>query len=689
MKQSRPLGLAAWLGIGSGVIVLLAVLAVAASSVGLLERLARQQAMTRVELAGASARDYLRRINEEVLGDARELASRPTLIRLLLQGDLRALEPFLARYAQSKGLYGCLLVNDAGVVVAAGGELPWAELEPAVTEQGERFALASRHAGLILSGASAPVPRLAPYRVIALRAVDDRLVADLQEQVDATVTVINYATYTAPPDNPFTELHSQTITSGKVTTRRLSDSDSYVAVVPWSASTGELIGLVDVQIGAAEFDAAARALGMRLAVISLLVLALAALGGMLYGRWLARPLEALRNAADRIGRGDFSVAVPTSGISEIGSLALTMDEMRSNLVDLTAVLRRREAEARAVLGGVVEGVYAVDADRIIRYANDQVVRMLGRPQEEIVGRFCGDVLNPEKTDGARPCERDCPILAARTAGQGRAAERLCLPGGGSRSVVVVSAAPTEGQQVQVLRDETELESVRRARDSVLANISHEFRTPLAAQLASIELLQDGLERLPVAEQRELFQNLERGVLRLMRLIDNLLESVRIEAGQLAIRAQTLALAEVAEEAAALVRPLLAQRHQALDIAWPPGLPDLIGDGQRLVQVFVNLLANASKYAPEGTTIRIGGELRGRRIAAWVEDEGPGLTDSDPDTVFQRFRRAGDVEPDAPGLGLGLWIVRSIVERHGGEAGMERTTAGRTRFFFILPVGDQA
>jgi signal transduction histidine kinase len=334
-------------------------------------------------------------------------------------------------------------------------------------------------------------------------------------------------------------------------------------------------------------------------------------------------------------------------------------------------------------------VYAVDSERIVRYANDQVARLLGRAPEEIVGRFCGDVLSPEPKDGVRPCEFECPILAARMAPEGRATERLCLADGSVRSVVIVSAAPTDGQQVQVMRDETELESVRRARDGVLANISHEFRTPLAAQLASIELLQDGVGQMAPAEQRELLQHLQRGVLRLMRLIDNLLESVRIESGQLSIRTQTLRIPEVAEESATLMRPLLAQRHQTLVAEWPEGLPPVSGDGQRLSQVFVNLLANANKYAPEGTTIRMGGELRGERVIAWVEDEGPGLTEGDRSTVFQRFRRSGDVEPDAPGLGLGLWIVRSIAERHGGEAGMERTAQGRTRFFVVLPAGGVA
>ena len=138
-----------------------------------------------------------------------------------------------------------------------------------------------------------------------------------------------------------------------------------------------------------------------------------------------RPLKALRRAADRIGRGDFSVAVPLAGINEIESLALTMDEMRSNLVDLTAVLRRREAEARAVLSGVVEGVYAVDSERVIRYANAQVARMLGRQPEEIVGRFCGDVLNPER-EGRRAALRrrlPDPRRAQRARGPGRGASR--------------------------------------------------------------------------------------------------------------------------------------------------------------------------------------------------------------------------------------------------------------------------
>jgi signal transduction histidine kinase len=191
-------------------------------------------------------------------------------------------------------------------------------------------------------------------------------------------------------------------------------------------------------------------------------------------------------------------------------------------------------------------------------------------------------------------------------------------------------------------------------------------------------------------QIELLANVERGVIRLMRLIDNLLESVRIESGQLAIRRQPLDLGHVVHEATEMLRPLLAQRGLRLEVELP-ALGDascVIGDAQRLVQVLVNLLSNAIKYAPDGTPIRIGGRASPTECTLWIEDEGPGVPAGDPAALFERFQRAGQAEPDVPGLGLGLWIARSIVERHGGRIGVERTPAQRTRFAFSLPLEAQ-
>jgi signal transduction histidine kinase len=350
-------------------------------------------------------------------------------------------------------------------------------------------------------------------------------------------------------------------------------------------------------------------------------------------------------------------------------------------------LRHREAEAQAVLQGVVEGVYAVDTDRRIRYLNPQAAKMLGAPAEELIGKFCGDVLKPRDVEGRRPCDFRCPIYTARDDGKSQATEHL-QAGGVPRTVVITSAAPVGGLQMQVLRDETELEAVRRARDSVLANISHEFRTPLSAQLASLELMLDGLESIPRERLGELLESLQRGTLRLTRLIDNLLESVRIESGQLGIRRQPVALAQVVEDAQDLMIGLLTQRRQDLRIALPDDLPVITGDAPRLTQVVTNLLANASKFGPEDSEITIGAAKRDGGVELWVEDAGPGAPELEGTSIFERFYRAADQEPDPKGLGLGLWIVKSIVERHGGEVRAARTPEAHTRFSVTLPIGEK-
>ena len=118
---------------------------------------------------------------------------------------------------------------------------------------------------------------------------------------------------------------------------------------------------------------------------------------------------------------------------------------------------------------------------------------------------------------------------------------------------------------------------------------------------------------------------------------------------------------------------------------PEDLPLLRGDKTRLTQVFVNLIANANKFSPDGSILRIGARLAAEQVETWVEDEGPGVPDGDASSIFERFRRGTDAEPDPGGLGLGLWIVKSVIERHGGAIAVQRTPQQRTRFSFTLPI----
>jgi signal transduction histidine kinase len=487
---------------------------------------------------------------------------------------------------------------------------------------------------------------------------------------------------------------------------RIDASALYLSVEPLRVPGGPVAAVVETTLPTAETDGSVRGLVHVLLAMAVVVGGLAAVFSVIVGRRLVGPLAELTRASMRIGGGDLNTPIPRPPGAETGDLAVAMEEMRSRLLDLTLELRQRRAAAEAVLTGIVEGVFAVDRERRIRYLNPQTAALLGIDPGDAVGRFCGDVLNPQGPDGVRPCDERCPIVHARFRGGARATEHLLLAGGGHRSVVITSAAPAiagpgEGpepagaaRQFQVIRDETEVEATRRLRDTVLANITHEFRTPLSAQLASIELLRDRLHDLSAEEAGDLIAALERGTLRLTQLIDNLLESVRIDAGQGAIRRQPVALDDVLEEAVALTAPLIELRGQRLDVDLPHPMPALRGDAPRLVQVFVNLLANANKFAPAGSTIRIGGTSRPDEVALWVEDEGPGLPEGDGGLLFERFMRSPGEEPEESGMGLGLFIVKSIVERHGGR--VEARAADHpgadergTRMCVILPAGGAA
>jgi signal transduction histidine kinase len=676
-----------WLAAINVLIVVLVAAGVSWFAIDLLERLADSQERARVQLAGADARAELTRASEDALTFARVLAERPTLRRLLAEQDLANLQPFLQRFCGTANMDACAVLQGDQLLGAAGADVPWNELTAAIREQGERFLVAPRAAPSAFLGATSAIPEFAAgARVIVAHQLNDRFAQRLGQQSGSTIRFRDYRAFNSAPEDAYTPLHTAALADGRFAVARLGKLGSYASSYPVFSSTGEGIVLIESRISSEQTDREVRALKWRLLTIAAVLGVLALLAGVLLGRRITRPAEALTDAALRLGQGDFATSIPTGGPAEIGQLARTMDDMRRNLIELTGTLRKRDAESQAVLGGIVEGVYAVDRERRIRYLNPQAAKLLGIAAEDAIGRFCGDVLKPHCVDDDLPCDTSCPILAARQRGQAEAVENLQTPAG-DRRMVLVSARPVDDLQVQVIRDETELEGVRRARDTVLANISHEFRTPLAAQLASIELLREGLATRTPAQNEELVISLERSTLRLTRPIDNLLESVRIESGQLDVRQQSLDLTDVIDDATGLVDALLRQRSQHIQRDLQGDL-SLNGDALRLTQVFVNLLANASKFAPESTTIRVGARRDAGRIIAWVEDAGPGLPEGTQKSLFERFERGG-VEPAPGGMGLGLAISRSIVQRHGGSIGFSRTADGYTRFELNLPAVPQA
>ncbi len=680
--------------------VVLAVVLVAFVTVARVERFAEDQALARVELAAANAQRSLTRAGDEILTSARLLAERPTLRRYLDGGDAAALREFLERFRDTSRLSGCAVVREDAVVAAAGEALPWGAIVVAQGAHVGRFVATVDSARTLVLGASGAVPGTDGAQVLAARVVGGETIEEARTHAGLPVVVFSRESVFRSPEGAELELRRHVIEWEEERSASGADGGAYRAAAPLTDPAGNVVGLVEASLARAESESIVRRFRESLAMVCAAVSIAGAIGSALLARRLVRPIERLRLASERIARGDLSTPIPLPAGREVGALATTMDDMRSRLLRQTGELRRRRAEADAILGGIAEGVFSVDAERRIRYLNPQAALLLGVREEEAIGAFCGDVLRPREEGGVRPCEEKCPIVHARFRTNATAVEHLVGRDGTQRTVVITSAAPAvdgaeggesggEGAlQFQVIRGETSVESSRRMRDAILANLSHEFRTPLAAQLGSIELLRERLPSLNQDEIHGLVFSIERGTVRLMQLIDNLLESVRIEAGQDSIRRQPVALDEVVEEAAELAAPLLALRDQRLEIELPYPLAPVSGDRTRLVQVLVNLLGNANKFSPPGSSIRIGGSAAEGTVTLWVEDEGPGIPEQESEAVFERFTRSTGEEPAESGMGLGLWIVRSIVERHGGMVAVTGGAGGGTRLGFTLPTGER-
>ena len=372
------------------------------------------------------------------------------------------------------------------------------------TEQGATFMALPSNMRVPVLGAYASLGDTEGSRVFAARLLNEKLARSLTQQVGLDVKLVDYRAFTNDPVNAFTPLYSAALADGRFAVQRIDSQGVYASCVPVFSATGEAIALIEVLLPTTVVDASSTRLTHKLFVTALILAVLAVFAGVILSELIAGPVKALTDASVRLGQVDFSTSIPPGGAAEVGTLARTMEDMRRNLVDLTSTLRRREAEAQAMLGGIVEGVYAVDKDRIIRYLNPQAARLLGLPPEQAIGRFCGDVLKPRNEDGRRPCDDRCPILQARTDSSAKAIEHLQVGGSDPRTAVITSSGIVDGLQVQVFRDETEPRSGAVARATPYWRISRTnsaHRSPPSSPPS--RLLLEGMETLQPSQQKEL------------------------------------------------------------------------------------------------------------------------------------------------------------------------------------------
>jgi signal transduction histidine kinase len=280
----------------------------------------------------------------------------------------------------------------------------------------------------------------------------------------------------------------------------------------------------------------------------------------------------------------------------------------------------------------------------------------------------------------RPLE-ELVDAAGRLAGGDRSAR---VEVGGLSETATLGAAFNEMAE-ELEQEASQRDQLDRLKDEFVLTASHELRSPLTSVQGFAELLM--LERDSLTpKQVETVEIILDNCRHLVRLLNDLLDLARSDAGRLAITPQPTEVAPLVEDAVRLMRAQTDSTNQTLVAAIEPGLPSINAEADRIRQILVNLLTNAHEYSPEGAAIEVMARVAGDEVEIAVTDNGPGIPESQLEHIFERFVR-GDagLTQRVGGTGLGLAISKSLVELHGGTIAAESTPGVGSIFSFRLPV----
>jgi len=354
----------------------------------------------------------------------------------------------------------------------------------------------------------------------------------------------------------------------------------------------------------------------------------------------------------------------------------------AELAHLHQVRSGQLAQLEATLGSLREGVLLVDAGNRILLAN-QALQSIFPSAQDVLNQRLELVLHSVAFLGY--------VEAVRAGNAEPQREIEFVEGGGSIWIEVTGTLVTpldeqaDAWALFVLHDITKQKMLEGVRRDFVANVSHELRTPLSIIKGYIETLVDSHRTMPLEDRDHFLRTIQKHTERLNSLLEDLLTLSRLESINPGLRRESVPLADLLHGVVNDIRgrSLAGEHILSLTIESDPGV--VLVDPLKISQVCENLLDNALKYTPRGSTIAVSVRALGGEITVSVRDNGPGIPDADLPHIFERFYRVDKGRSrDKGGTGLGLSIVKHIVQLHGGRVWVESELGKGTVFHFTLP-----
>lgn len=536
---------------------------------------------------------------------------------------------------------------------------------------------------------------------ISIAKLDGTVLFDSQELTDGRY---HGATRTLPV-TVLAKAHSDGLQTRDVTVQGEHYSE---IVVPTRGTVGGQPVVVRYLVSYRAVSAHMATVYWRLAIVEGLLMILIVSVAMLLSRRVAKPITLLTGIAEKVRMGDFTSRVEVKGSDELARLSASLNEMTAQLAGYYSHLetvvkdRTHELEAtvnrdNALLSSIGDGVIATDNKGVIVMINKAGESMLQVGYQEAVTKHYDVIWNLEKEDGSQIPTMQHPIYMALHDGASTKTSNYYYtrkdPAGNKIvhfPVAVTTSPVTLGGKIigviNVFRDVTHEKQVDRMKNEFISLASHQLRTPLSAIKWFVEMLLNGDAGKLTEDQQEFAANISSSTQRMIELVGALLNISRIESGRIIIDPTPTDLSELVGGIINDLKGRTEKKHQTLTVNVQQGLPKINLDPHLIGQVYLNLLTNAIKYTPDNGEIVVMISVKGDQVISQVTDTGYGIPVAEQAKLFGKFFRASNiVRVETDGTGLGLYLVKAIVQSSGGKIWFESAEGKGTTFWFSLPL----
>ena len=392
-----------------------------------------------------------------------------------------------------------------------------------------------------------------------------------------------------------------------------------------------------------------------------------------------RPVRQLSQVIQRIAAGEWEARVLPQTRDEMGALILAFNDMIDQLRLQHLALLKDNGQFNTVLNYMVDGVLITDSEGNVRLINPAATKLFDLSEETALSRSFAEVVRHHQLiDLWQQCQSEGQeVTAAVEIGRDLFLQAIITPFEEGRA---------KGYLV-ILQDLTTIRHLQTVRRDFISNISHELRTPLASLRVVIETLQDSAYDDP--ETAAHFLDRAAGEVDVLtQMVEELLELSRIESGQVPLRLQATAVADLLLKPLDRLKPQAKRAQIDLILDLPAALPKVLADPERIHQIVSNLLHNAIKFTPEGgkITLQAHKDESENVVVISVHDTGIGIPKEDVDRVFERFYKSDRARTRGRGgTGLGLAISRHIVQVHNGRIWVKSKEHKGSSFYFTLPI----